>query len=129
MTSFGFSKSSLKHREGIDTRLIEILDRAIEITVIDFGIPKDGGLRSAERQNELCLEGLSMCDGYVKPSNHQTGNAFDVYAYVDGKASWQSEHLAYVAAAILQASCELGYQLKWGGLWTSFVDMPHFELP
>ena len=29
---------------------------------------------------------------------------------------------------MLQASAQLGYELKWGGLWKSWQDMPHFEL-
>jgi hypothetical protein len=29
---------------------------------------------------------------------------------------------------MLQAAAMLGYQLRWGGLFKSFVDMPHFEI-
>jgi hypothetical protein len=47
---------------------------------------------------------------------------------VDGKASWEKEHLAIIAAAMLQASAQLGYELKWGGLWKSWQDFPHFEI-
>jgi len=54
--------------------------------------------------------------------------ALDVYAYVDGAASWRPQHLATVAAAMLQAANELGVRLEWGGLWRSFVDMPHFQI-
>ena len=107
--------------------LRRVADRAIQITKIDFGIPHGGGVRSAEFQNSLYKEGLSMCDGYEKLSNHQTGNALDFYAYVDGKASWEHEHLAQVACAFLQAANELGVKLKWGGLFQSFTDMPHVE--
>lgn len=114
--------------KGIDQRLIDIAERAIEITRIDFGIPELGGLRSAPEQRELFKKGLSRCDGYNLESYHQSGKALDVYAYVDGKASWETEHLAQVACAMLQAAAELGHALKWGGLWASFKDMPHFEL-
>ena len=37
-------------------------------------------------------------------------------------------HLAIIAASMLQASAQLGYELKWGGLWKSWQDYPHFEL-
>ena len=125
---FKLSNTSKQRREGVDPRLIEISDLAIQITVVDFGHPADGGLRSAERQNDMYYMGLSKCDGYKRLSKHQSGKALDVYAYVDGKASWDTEHLAMVAAAFLQAACMLGYELEWGGLWTSFKDYPHFQL-
>ena len=72
--------------------------------------------------------GLSKCDGYEKISSHQTGEALDVYAYVDGNASWEEHHLAMVATAMLQSASQLGVGLEWGGLWKSFIDMPHFQL-
>ncbi len=130
---FKLSKSSKQRREGVDHRLIEISDLAIQISIVDFGIPGDGGLRTAQRQNELFKEGKSKADGYDKKSNHQSdddgyGKALDFYAYVNGKASWETEHLAMVAAAFLQAASMLGYELKWGGLWKTFKDMPHVEL-
>ena len=123
-----FSKRSLERMEGIDQRLIDIMNLAISITKVDFGIPADGGIRTSERQHQLFLEKMSKADGYTKKSYHQTGLACDIYAYVDGKASWEEEHLAKVACAILQAASQLGYKLKWGGLFRSFKDMPHFEI-
>ena len=119
---------SKERLQGIDPRLISIINEALKISVIDFGIPGDGGLRTAERQKELFDKKVSECDGTINKSYHQTGKAFDVYAYVDGKASWDRYHLTQVAAAILQAAAMLGYQLRWGGLFKSFVDMPHFEI-
>jgi len=125
---YEFSKTSLKRREGIDGRLIEILDLAITITKVDFGIPQYGGLRTIEDQKHLFLNKKSNADGVKKPSYHQSGKAVDVYAYVDGKASWEPEHLSMVACAVLQSAAILGYKLSWGGLWRSFVDRPHFQI-
>lgn len=125
---YSLSKRSLSRMEGVDPRLIEIAKRAIEITKIDFGIPGDGGLRTAERQFELFQEGRSKADGFTKKSYHQTGKALDFYAYVDGTASWSKEHLAQVACAFLQAAGELGYKLQWGGLFRTFQDMPHIQI-
>ena len=125
---FAFSKSSLSRREGVSKKLIEISDLALKISPRDFGIPDHGGRRTKREQNSLYNDGLSKADGYEKLSYHQSGNALDVYAFVDGAASWEEEHLAMVAAAMLQAANQLGYKLEWGGLWTSFVDMPHFQL-
>jgi peptidoglycan L-alanyl-D-glutamate endopeptidase CwlK len=126
--SYAFGDNSLKNRAGINPDLIAILDRAVEISIYDFGIPQHGGVRTTETQKKLFDEGVSKADGVTHKSFHQTGNAVDVYAYVDGKASWDHEHLAVVAAAMLQASSELGIPLEWGGLWKGFCDRPHFQL-
>lgn len=125
---FQFSQTSLNRMMGVDPRLIGIAKRALEISKIDFGIPAHGGLRTAQEQKELFLQGVSKADGFEKPSYHQTGKALDVYAYVDGKASWHEEHLTHIAAAMLQAASQLGYRLEWGGFWKNFVDMPHFQI-
>ncbi len=116
---FKLSKRSIERSDGVDSRLIEIRDRAIEITVIDFGIPKHGGLRTSVVQNHLFRQGKSKADGYEIHGKHQSGKALDFYAYIDGKASWQPKHLAMVACAFLQAASELGYSLESGVLWSS----------
>ena len=125
---YRLSERSKSNRDGVDPRLIEISDLAIQITPIDFGVPKDGGLRAALEQRELFNDGKSLCDGYKKKSKHQSGMAMDFFAYVNGKASWEAYHLAIVAAAHLQAASVLGHQLEWGGLWKKFEDLCHVEL-
>jgi len=125
---FKLGQNSLNNRAGVDPRLIEISDLAISLSNIDFGIPSTGGLRTTEDQAKLFTSGVSKADGRNNKSYHQTGKAIDVYAYVDGKASWDKLHLALIAAVMLQAAAQLGYRLKWGGNWKSWQDMPHFEL-
>ena len=125
---FKLGQNSLNNRAGVDPRLIEISDLAISLSNIDFGIPSTGGLRTTEDQAALFTSGVSKADGRKNKSYHQTGKAIDVYAYVDGKASWDKLHLALIAAVMLQAAAQLGYRLKWGGNWKSWQDMPHFEL-
>lgn len=125
---FKFSKASEARFIGVNPELVCVCKRALAISKVDFGIPHLGGYRTAEQQNALYEAGKSQLDGYHNESYHQTGNAIDVYAYVDGKASWEPEHLAMVAAAMLQAACEFGVKLEWGGLWHGFVDMPHFQI-
>jgi len=143
MGDFKLSKRSKANRDekngGVDSRLSEISDLAITICPIDFGHGGDSGKRSAERQHELYLDEKSNADGYDKKGRHQSGDALDFYAFVDGKASWEHHHLAMVAAAFLQAASILGYQLSWGGFWQSKTpklingipygwDCPHVEI-
>ena len=108
--------------------LIDVVTLALKISKVDFGIPVTGGLRTAEQQQTLYRQEKSNCDGILKLSNHQSGNAFDVFAYVDGKASWDFDDLAEVATAILSAASKLKVPLTWGGHWVRFVDAPHFEI-
>jgi peptidoglycan L-alanyl-D-glutamate endopeptidase CwlK len=127
---FKLSTNSLKHLEGIDARLIELATEAIKTTKVDFGIPKTGGLRTSAEQRELFnkIPKVSACDGLVRRSKHQDGLAFDVYAYVDGKASWEPEHLTAVAENMIETAEKLDIPVKWGGHFKGFVDMPHFEV-
>ena len=125
---FTLSNTSKKRREGIDQRLIDIGDLAIQLTVIDFGYPDDCGLRTADRQRELFDDEKSKADGYKLLSYHQSGKALDFYAYVDGAASWKPEHLSMVALAHMQAASMLGHKLQSGALWKSFKDFPHLQL-
>lgn len=126
--SYSFSSKSKNIIDGVNNQLQAVCHRAIEISSIDFGIPSSGGMRTAQEQNRLFTNGKSKCDGYDLLSYHQSGNAIDVYAYVDGKASWKVEHLNIVALAVLAAASELGVKLKWGGHFKGGWDKPHFEL-
>jgi peptidoglycan L-alanyl-D-glutamate endopeptidase CwlK len=125
---FKLGTNSINNLAGVDGRLIDIADLAITLSSIDFGIPSTGGLRTEAVQAKLFADGVSKADGVNNKSYHQSGKALDVYAYVDGKASWDKLHLALIAAAMLQASAQLGYELKWGGNWKSWQDYPHFEI-
>ncbi len=125
---FSLSERSKRNRDGVDKRLIDISDRAIQITKIDFGHPSTGGVRTDEQQNELYKAGKSKADGYNNRSKHQDGLALDFYAYVNGRATWKPEYLAEIACAFYHAANELGIKIKWGGLFKGFSDMPHIQL-
>lgn len=127
MSKFHLSKSSLRNLDGVHPELVDVVKLAIQLTKIDFGIPSTGGYRTASQQNELYRAKKSNADGFDKKSKHQIGKAVDVFAYVDGQASWDERHLAMVACAMLEAANRLGVNLRWGGHFKSFVDMPHFE--
>ena len=126
--AYKLSTRSIINRQGVNPKLIAICDEAIRLTPIDFGIPSSGGYRTAEQQYALFCDGKSKADGYDKKSYHQTGNALDFYAFVDGKASWEEGHLAVVAATFLQAAIKMDIKIQWGGLWKGFRDMPHIQL-
>lgn len=131
---FKFSDKSKERMRGVDDDLQRVFNYALTISPIDFGIPEDGGVRTAERQNMLHKtfkdgKRLSACDGYDDISRHQDGDALDFYAYVDGKASWNPMHLALVAAAILTAASHLGVAIEWGGFFGAKDGDPGWDMP
>ena len=130
--SFKFSARSNELLDTINPALADVMRAAIKVSPIDFGIPPFGGLRTAEQQNELYFAGKSKCDGYRIKSKHQSGNAVDVFAYVNNKASWSDVHLGMIAGVVLSEAARLGVKLTWGGTFGSNDfngwDKPHFEL-
>jgi peptidoglycan L-alanyl-D-glutamate endopeptidase CwlK len=128
MNNFSFSEKSLNRMSGVNWQIIEVAKLALSISPIDFGIPRHGGLRTAEEQQKLFNDKASQLDGTIKKSYHQSGMALDVFAYVDGKASWDECHLTIIAAAMLEAANRLSVNMRWGGHWSNFKDMPHFEV-
>lgn len=129
---FEFSKRSVKNMEGVDQRLVDLFIEALSLSPIDFGIPETGGLRTAEVQHDLFVNGKSKCDGYLNKSRHQTGKALDVFAYINGRASWDNEHLAIIAGVVLSCAKRKKLKVTWGGSFGSAElkgwDRPHFQL-
>jgi peptidoglycan L-alanyl-D-glutamate endopeptidase CwlK len=119
---FKLSTRSLNNLKNVDADLIKVVNRAIEITEIDFGITE--GVRTPERQQQLVKEGKSQ----TLRSKHLIGRAVDVAAFVNGKVSWEKEHYVKIAKAFKQAAKELNVNIRWGGDFKSFFDGPHFEL-
>lgn len=124
--------------EGVHPDLVAIAYEAIKVSPIDFGIPQFGGLRTQNEQSLLFLQGTSKCDGESKVSNHQKGLALDVFAYVNGSASWDIAHLSIIAGVMLSTANRLHREgivkseIRWGGTFGNKNfrgwDMPHFEI-
>lgn len=134
MKEFEFSINSLINMKGIDDDLYKLMKLALSRSPIDFGVPKYGGLRTVEDQQHLYNQTprITKADGIIKKSYHQTGKAVDVFAYVNGKASWDDEHLALIAGVVLSCAKELGLNVTWGGTFGSKEfkgwDRPHFQI-
>jgi len=123
------SKRSLDRLKGINPVLIEILKEGIKESPFDFGIPQNGGLRTSEDQYLLYKNKVSKCDGYKNKSYHQTGNAFDIYGYDNGKAHWDIDKLTLIAKHLQKVAKEkFDIHLEWGGDWKSWKDYPHFQI-
>lgn len=119
---FTLSQRSKDKMKGVDPRLVKVVEEAITLTEVDFGVTE--GLRTEERQKELVSKGLSQ----TLKSKHLTGHAVDVVAFVDGKVTWEKEFYHKIANAMKKAADNQGTKIRWGGEFKSFFDGPHFEL-
>ena len=86
--SFKLGKRSLSNLEGVHPDLVKVVNRAIELTQVDFTVIE--GLRTKERQAQLLKEKKTT----TKNSRHLTGHAVDLAAWVipegsdKGTVSW-----------------------------------------
>lgn len=147
---FTLSKRSIKRLEGTDPLLSAIVQRALTLSEIDFGVSQ--GRRSLEEQKALLAKGATQ----TLLSKHLNGMAVDLFAYFKGKMRWEINFYDPIAKAMRQASREKKCTLRWGGAWhidnitqwpdnmqkareayidlcyrqkrKPFIDAPHFEL-
>ena len=127
-----FGKRSLKRLEGVDPRLVEVLNEVVkyfDITVIE-------GLRSQERQDQLVKEGKSK----TKFGKHVQGLAVDISPYPIDQNARDDYH--YLGGFVLGIASSMGIKIRWGGDWNAsslyegqrttkdnnFDDLVHFEL-
>lgn len=136
---FRLSKRSLSRLDGVMPILISIFKEGVKDSPYDFGIPSTGGLRTDQDQLDLYAIGRTI-KKHKKPvtwtlnSNHKAkpdgyGHAVDIYAYVNGKASWNMKYLKPIAKHLKEfAMKEYGVELEWGyDLWKK--DGAHFQVP
>jgi len=134
--NFNLSHSSYRRLNGVDQKIINILELAIRRTPIDFGVAHLGGRRTDEEQNDLFVSGYSQKDGYIKKSKHQYGEAVDLIVFVGANVVNNENMLSVVAGVIFSCASELGIKIRWGLDWdsdgdirdTKFRDIYHYEL-
>ena len=87
-------------------------------------------LRSVEEQQALYAQGRTtpgpiVTDAKPGQSAHNFGLAVDIVPIVNGKPDWQG------ADPVWQDVGEIGEAagLEWAGRWTTFKELPHFQMP
>lgn len=118
--TYVLGKRSRERLQGVHPDLVAVVERAIEVSVVDFTVLE--GVRSVARQRELFNKGASK----TMNSRHLTGHAVDLSPW---PIDWNDlGRFRTLAEAVKMASVELGVPVVWGGEWRSFYDGPHFEL-
>jgi len=120
---FTLGPRSKARLQGVNPDLVKVVERAIKLSEVDFTVIE--GMRTLERQRKLVDSGASQ----TMKSRHLTGHAVDLAAWVDDQVDWSWPLYHKIAAAMKQASAQVGVPIEWGGSWTSFRDGPHFQLP
>jgi len=121
--TYRLGRRSVRRLRGVHKDLADVVERAIELTPIDFTVGE--GMRTLARQKKLVAEGKST----TLNSRHLTGHAVDLWPLHDGQPSWNWQHYYPMADAMKLAAEQLDIPLEWGGDWISFKDGPHFQLP
>ena len=137
------SRKSYKNLDGVKAIFIAILTESITDSPFDFGIPKDGGVRSDKRQEQLYGRGRSrskmlkkgLNPDFAKPNKRKItwtlnslhkpnkldgmGYAVDFFAYVNGRASWDMRYMKPIARHIQNVAKEkFNIDIEWGyDLW------------
>ena len=120
---FSLGPRSMARLQGVNPDLVKVVERAIKLSEVDFTVIE--GLRTLERQHKLVDSGASQ----TLKSRHLTGHAVDLAAWVDDQVDWSWPLYHKIAAAMKQASAQVGVPIEWGGSWKTFPDGPHFQLP
>ena len=153
--AFKLSSRSKKKLDGVHPDMVAVVERAIELTDVDFGVTY--GVRTLAEQKKLVASGRSQTmksKHLVQDSGYS--HAVDVVAY-DGKdVVWEINVYDNICDAFKQAAVEKGVSIKWGAAWSEgdirsykgtaefhmnryidlrrsqgrrpFIDGPHFEL-
>ncbi|PIT38045.1 endolysin [Snodgrassella alvi] len=142
---YKLSKRSLTNLQGVNTNLVNVVQRAIEIAKQDFMVTE--GLRSREqccinygkgRTAQQCTQ-KGVPAKYAQPniskvtwlnnpfaSKHSQGRAVDLVPY---PVDWNDlAKFRLIAEAMKQAAKELNVSINWGGDWQKTKDYPHFEV-
>lgn len=123
MATRKWGTASLKNLQGVHPDLRRVMDRALQITAIDFRVIE--GLRTVARQRQLVASGASQ----TMRSRHLTGHAVDIAPLVGGVIRWDWPLFHRLAPGVKQAAIDLDVPLTWGGDWANFPDGPHWQLP
>ena len=118
-----FSKRSLDNLQSCDYRLQWLFHKVLE----EHDCSIICGHRGEEEQNKAFAEGKSKLKYPQGKHNKTPSLAVDVLPYPFN--GWEDkEQFKKFADIVKTKALNYGIDIVWGGDWTSFVDMPHWEL-
>lgn len=126
-SGYSLSNRSKSRLDGVHPDLVRVVERAIDITPLDFGVNE--GLRSLSTQKKYVNEGKSQTLNSMH-LRQESGysHAVDFAVYLGSDITWDIKYYRKVIQAFFTAAIEEGVQIRAGGLWQDFIDGPHIEL-
>ena len=125
---FKLGPRSKMRLEGVHPDLVRVVERAIQITTVDFTVLE--GVRDPLRQRKMVDSGASQTmNGRHIPGADGYAKAVDLGAWVDDQVDWSWPLYHKIAAAMKEAARQVKVPIEWGGDWRTFKDGPHFQLP
>ena len=110
--TFKLSNRSKGRLEGVNPKLVQVVNKAIELTKVDFGVTY--GLRTLEEQQKLFDSGRSQ----TMKSKHLDGRAVDLVAYFGSDISWELNVYDEICDAMAEAARRNSVAIKWGAAWS-----------
>lgn len=123
---YQFGATSRKRMIGVDDRLLETINEALDWSDVDMTVPWRGGVRTAKQQRVIYDDGHSRADGYNKKSYHQSGFALDVIPWIGDSGSYTAiKEILYFAKIVFAIfnykkaikEIDADVYLHWGGFW------------
>ncbi|MBD3762477.1 M15 family metallopeptidase [Rhizorhabdus sp.] len=148
--SYALGAGSRAKLAGVDPRMVRVVERAIQISSIDFKVIC--GVRTLAEQKALYAQGRTkpgpkvtwtLNSRHLPDPKTGFGRAVDLlpapydWKLEDNKSTPEvDDNFKKLADAMLQAAKELGIPIRWGANWDGDTqirekgesDNPHFEL-
>ena len=111
--AFNLSNRSKGKLEGVHPDMVAVVERAIELTKVDFGVTY--GVRTVAEQEKLVASGRSQTMKSKHLVQEDTGysHAVDVVAYDGSNVVWEINVYDDICDAFKQAAEEKGVCIKW----------------
>jgi peptidoglycan L-alanyl-D-glutamate endopeptidase CwlK len=141
MMTYVLGGASLANLKGVHPLLVKVVQRAIQISKVDFKVIE--GVRTPARQKQLYAQGRTApgqkvtwtlnSNHFVNPKTGH-GHAVDLCPW---PIDWNDlKKFDAIGAAMIAAAKELGVPIRWGADWNrngkprerGESDSPHFEI-
>ena len=108
---FKFSITSIGRMEGVNPKLIRVVDTALMEAKVDFSVIS--GVRTLAEQKELVAKGFS----WTLNSKHLTGHAIDLAPWIEGESKWTYTFYDDLFRSMRLGAIGHGMKIRWGGAW------------
>lgn len=128
VNGFYFGNRSRQNLKGVHPQLVELAQRMLAETAIDFTVID--GVRTLEEQRKNVAKGASTTmNSKHLIQNDGYSHAFDIAIFTaDGKYIKDLAPYTVLGELAERIADDMGINFTWGGRWPNLVDASHFQL-